>query len=146
MAEISALDDSTKQFSISNGTSASAVKFIYLSGNVFSFQVRDNFATQCSINKTLTNVNETIKAAGKYKANSFSLWVNGFKVDVDTNGTVPTGLSELAYDDGGGGSPFHSSTKQVQYFDSALNDSDLEKLTSWVSFTDMANGQLYTIE
>ena len=42
--------------------------------------------------------------------------------------------------------PFYGSTKQIQYFDSALNDSDLEKLTSWVSFSDMANGQLYTIE
>ena len=146
MAEISTFDDSIKQLSISNGTSASAVKFLYLSGNVFSFQVRDNFATQCSINKTLTNVNETIKAAGKYKANSFSLWVNGFKVDVDTNGTVPTGLSELAYDDGSGGSNFYSSTKQIQYFDSALTDSELETLTSWVSFQDMAEGQLYSVE
>ena len=39
---------------------------------------------------------------------------------------------------------FYGNTKQIQYFDSALNDSDLEKLTSWVSFSDMANGQLYT--
>jgi hypothetical protein len=146
MAEISAFDDSTKQFSISNGTSASSVKFLYLSGNVFSFQVRDNLSTQCSIIKTLSNVNENIKAAGKYKANDFSLWVNGFKVGVDTSGTVPTGLSELAYDDGGGGGRFYSSTKQVQYYDSALTDNELETLTSWVSFQDMAEGQLYTIE
>ena len=41
---------------------------------------------------------------------------------------------------------FYGSAKQIQYFDSALNDSDLETLTSWVSFSDMANGQLYTIE
>ena len=27
-----------------------------------------------------------------------------------------------------------------------VDDSDLETLTSWVSFSDMANGQLYTIE
>jgi hypothetical protein len=31
-------------------------------------------------------------------------------------------------------------------FDTALNDTDLETLTSWDSFSDMANGQLYTIE
>jgi len=41
---------------------------------------------------------------------------------------------------------FYGSTKQIQYFDSALNDSELETLTSWVSFTDMANGQLYSVE
>jgi len=128
--EISAFDDSTKQFSISDGTSANSVKFLYLSGNVFSFQVRDNFATQCTINKTLTNVNETIKAAAKYKQNDFVLWVNGFKVGQDTIGTVPIGLSELAYDDGGGGSPFYSSTKQIQYFPTALSDEELALLTS----------------
>ena len=37
-------------------------------------------------------------------------------------------------------------TKQIQYYDSALTDSELEALTSWVSFSDMANGQLYTIQ
>ena len=142
-AEISAFDDSTKQFSISDGTSASSVKFLYLSGNVFSFQVRDNFVTQCTINNTLTNVNETIKAAAKYKQNDFVLWVNGFKVGQDTIGTVPIGLSELAYDDGGGGAPFYSSTKQIQYFDTTLTDTDLEELTSWTSFNEMAQSQLY---
>ena len=41
---------------------------------------------------------------------------------------------------------FEGSTKQIQYFDSALNDSDLEELTSWTSFTDMANAQKYSIK
>jgi hypothetical protein len=41
---------------------------------------------------------------------------------------------------------FYGNTKQLQYYDSALNDSDLETLTSWVSFSDMATSQLYTIE
>jgi hypothetical protein len=45
-----------------------------------------------------------------------------------------------------GGADFYGNTKQLQYFDSALTDSELETLTSWVSFTDMANGQLYTIQ
>jgi len=145
-AEISAFDDSTKQFSISNGTSASSVKFLYLSGNVFSFQVRDNLATQCSISKTLSNVNENIKAAGKYKKNDFALWVNGFKVNIDTTGTVPIGLSELAYDDGGGGSTFHSLTKQLQYYNTALTDAELETLTSYTSFNAMALAQNYKIQ
>ena len=55
-------------------------------------------------------------------------------------------LSELDFDAGSNGLiPFYGKTKQIQYFDSALNDSDLETLTSWVSFTDLANGQLYSI-
>ena len=56
------------------------------------------------------------------------------------------GLSELAFDDGGGANDFYGNTKQIQYFDSALNNSDLEKITSWVSFSDMANSQLYSIK
>ena len=42
--------------------------------------------------------------------------------------------------------PFYGNVKQLQYFDSALADTQLEQLTSWQSFRDMANGQLYTIE
>jgi hypothetical protein len=42
--------------------------------------------------------------------------------------------------------PFYGNTKQIQYFDSALTDSELETLTSWDSFSDMATSQLYTIE
>ena len=51
---------------------------------------------------------------------------------------MPIGLSELAFDDGGGAEPFYGKTKQIQYFDSALTDSELETLTSWMSFSDMA--------
>jgi hypothetical protein len=42
--------------------------------------------------------------------------------------------------------PFYGNTKQIQYFNTALNDSDLETLTSWDSFSDMAIGQLYSVE
>jgi hypothetical protein len=55
-------------------------------------------------------------------------------------------LSTLSFSNAGGTLPFYGNTKQIQYFDSALNDSDLETLTSWDSFSDMAIGQLYTIE
>jgi hypothetical protein len=86
------------------------------------------------------------KIAFKYKQNDFSLLVNGFEVD-----TSPTRkyynwfryFSILSYI---GGNQFYGNTKQIQYYDSALTDSELETLTSWVSFQDMAEGQLYTIE
>ena len=34
---------------------------------------------------------------------------------------------------------------KLQYYNSALTDSELETLTSWTSFSDMANGQQYSI-
>jgi len=52
----------------------------------------------------------------------------------------------LNFDNGTGTSDFYGKTKQIQYFQTTLTDSELEELTSWESFKDMADGQLYTIE
>ena len=71
---------------------------------------------------------------------------NGFKIAVDTIGITPSNLSQLDFDNAAGSDNFYGNTKQIQYFDSALTDTDLEELTSWDSFRDMAEGQLYTIE
>ena len=96
-------------------------------------------------NIIVTNFN---KIAIKYKANDFAIWINGIEVGTASSGSLnPSGtFNQLAFARGGANNtPFYGSTKQLQYFDSALNDSDLEKLTSWVSFSDMANGQQYSI-
>jgi hypothetical protein len=97
---------------------------------------------------TATNQDPTTfnKVAVKYKQNDFALWINGFELATDTLGSTPIGLSNLGFRAGGGTNPLNGSTKQIQYYDSALIDSELETLTSWVSFSDMAQGQLYTIE
>lgn len=87
------------------------------------------------------------KLALKYSATSTKFFVNGFQIgSTDTSSTMPIGLSELAFDDGGGGSDFYGKTKQLMTFKTALTDSELETLTSWDSFNAMAKGQLYTIE
>lgn len=99
---------------------------------------------------TVNNINQTNnnKIALLYKANAFEIYINGFLLGTDdTIASLPIGLSRLQFEDANGGSrPFYGSVKQIQYFDSALNDSDLETLTSWVSFQDMANSQLYSIK
>jgi hypothetical protein len=91
---------------------------------------------------------ELSKYALKYKENDFALWLNGFEVSTDTSGnTFPNNtLNQLRFEDGNGGLDFYGNTKQIQYFNSILDSEQLEQLTSWTSFTDMANGQLYTIE
>jgi hypothetical protein len=88
------------------------------------------------------------KVGIKYKENDFAFWVNGIEIYTDNLGiTYPANtLSELKFNSPLGAVPFYGNIKQIQYFDTALNDSDLETLTSWVSFSDMANGQQYTIE
>ena len=101
-----------------------------------------------SVNLLTTDFNSenNNKIVIKYKANDFALWINGFEVATNTavSGT-PTGLDNLAFNRSVTDN-FYGNTKQIQYFDSALNDTDLETLTSWVSFSDMAEGQLYSVE
>jgi hypothetical protein len=54
-------------------------------------------------------------------------------------------LNQLRFDSGAGLSPFYGKTKQLIAFDAALTDEQLEDLTSWDSFIEMAQAQQYLI-
>jgi hypothetical protein len=96
---------------------------------------------------TINDATQNTKLLLKYKENDFSAWVNGFEVLTDNLGiTFPNTFNDLEFNRPDGVSNFYGNTKQIQYFNTALNDSDLETLTSWDSFSDMATSQLYTIE
>ena len=87
------------------------------------------------------------KFALKYKVNDVSLFFNGFEVITISSAAMASGFKSLNFANATGGTqPFYGKTKEIAYYNSALTDSELEQLTSWISFTDMANGQLYTIE
>ena len=147
MAEISALAAApTRVITLGDGTSSNRIQFYYNSSNVLNGNVINVGSSQVTGFSYNGDSNTPNKVALKYKVNDFSFWVNGFKIAVDTNGLTPVGLNELEFNNGAGGADFYGNTKQIQYFDSALNDSDLETLTSWTSFTDLANGQLYSIK
>jgi hypothetical protein len=149
MAEISALanDLTVRCISISSGNYIDSVQLRYWSSsNTLEYRVVDGSVIVVFLRPVINNIVESNKILVKYKSNDCSIWVNGFKIATDTSATMPSGLSELAFDDGNGTTPFYGNTKQIQYFPTALNDSDLETLTSWDSFSDMATSQLYTIE
>jgi hypothetical protein len=131
---------------ISNGSyTYRVVLFFDTSGNVRG-QVYSS-GEQASIITSGLDYTNNNKLALKYSATSTKFYVNGFQIgSTDTSSTMPIGLSELAFDDGGGGSDFYGKTKQLMTFNEALTDSELEQVTSWTSFSDMAKGQLYTIE
>ena len=147
MAEISALaesDTSVRQIAIGNSTDS--VKLLYNSSStVLRAIVKSSTVNVFDNTFTVNNIGFN-KILIKYKQSDFEFWVSGFKVGTQASGSTPSGLSELAFDGGDGGSPFYGKTKQVQYFNSILDSQQLEQLTSWQSFRDMANGQLYTIE
>jgi len=106
-----------------------------------------NGSIQADLSTTTYKQIDSNKIAFKYKASDFALWVNGIEVDTELSGTTFNSgdlekmlLSYLS------SVYFYGKTKQLQYYNSALTDSELEQLTSWTSFTDMAQGQLYSVE
>jgi hypothetical protein len=148
MAEISALaDDGDGQIRLmEQGVLNSVIMQFRNSGTTLRTYIFDGNATNQFLSETNINPNDNIKIALKYKQNDCSLYLNGFISATDTIATMPSNLNTLSFNQGDGNYPFYGSVKQIQYFDSALNDSDLEKITSWTSFTDLANGQTYSIK
>ena len=146
MAEISALDDdlTNRRITISDNTTNNRIVLGFAdTSNTILALVGSNgtqFISTISISDTKLNN----KFALKYKQNDFALWVNGIEIATGTSGNTPLNLNNLKIQGSTGFSNFYGNTKQIQYYDSA--DIDLETLTSWVSFSDMAEGQLYTIE
>ena len=144
MAEISALaDDGTFRFlGLSDGTTSNRVSVYFDNLNKLSASVPDVAAFSSNV-----NIKDNNKVAFKYKSGGYSFYVNGFELGTSTSTAgLHSGLNTLNFDFGGGSDDFYGNTKQIQYYNSALTDSELEKISSWTSFSDMANGQLYTIE
>jgi len=116
--------------------------------NRLQFYVIVNFSASTSFSYDATDITQYNRIALKYKENDFAAWINGFEVLTHPSGvTYPSGtLTELAFDGGDGNNDFYGNTKQLMTFKTALTDSELEQITSWTSFNEMAKGQLYTIE
>jgi len=148
MVEISALADelTSRTISVNSGSSNRVFVQFRASGTEVLSGVVVGGSVQGSTMPFSISQTSNIKLAIKYKLNDFSFWVNGFEVGTST-GNVFTGgtLNDLSFDSGDGAEDFYGNVKQIQYFDSALNDSELETLTSWTSFTAMANALNYTI-
>jgi hypothetical protein len=148
MVQISALaNDLTYRFiAISDGTNNNRVN-IYFSNTLNSIGVIARTSTEILISSinTSSNIIENNKIAIKYKSGDSSFWLNGIEVATSTSTATISGLNQLRFENGDGGSDFYGNTKQIQYFDSALTDSELETLTSWMSFSDMAIDQEYLL-
>jgi len=78
----------------------------------------------------VVNQLEYNKIAIKYKQNDFALWINGVEVLTDTSGITPTGLNRLDFGRADNQRTFFGKVKQLQYFDTALTDLELQELTT----------------
>ena len=146
-AEIAALadDGTTRRFSISDGTNNNRVLIGYSSSSRFQFVVSDGGSVVVNKLVTVSDIALQNKVAFKYKLNDCSIWINGYEVDTDTVATMPSGLDTLNFDQANGTEDFYGNTKELAVFKEALTDAELESLTSWVSFTEMATDLEYTL-
>ena len=148
---ILANDGTFKFISLSNdNTNHQNVVWIYYRSDVNQINFRvvaggsSSFDDIHIINDATTNS----KIALKYKQNDFAAWVNGVEVLTDNSGsTFAEGtLKTLEFNRPDDVNNFYGKTKQLSTFKTALTDSELEKLTSWESFFDMAKGQEYNVK
>ena len=127
MAEISALsdDNSVRYISLNDGSASNRIRFGYTTPtNSFRLLVVSTGSSQVDLTEELSSITLFNKLAIKYKENDFAIWSNGFKIAVDTSGITPSNLSQLDFDNAAGTDNFYANTKQIQYFDSALTDSE----------------------
>lgn len=142
-AEISALADDgvNKYIAISDGSISNRVNIFYdTSNNLRAFIT--------GLSGTISygaDTSENSKIALKYKSGDIALWYNGFEVKTSTSSISASGLDTFNFDNGGGGSDMYCKTKEVAVFKEALTDSELEALTSWDSFKEMAKSQEYSL-
>jgi len=130
-AEIEALDDdgTSRRISLSNASTSNTVEILLQNTGRVDYQVKSGNSFQGGgfFNLTQTEYN---KIAVKYKSNDLALWVNGSERSTDNSANTPIGLSELAFDNGGGGSDFYGNVKEIKVYNTALSDSELQALTS----------------
>ncbi len=134
MVEMSALADdlSERRFSLNNGAATNVVRIGYTSASNRIIGVVYNGSNQAILTYNASDITANNKIALKYKENDFALWVNGIEVATDTSGaTFSEGtLTNINFDSGSGGNDFYGKTKQIQYYNSALTDTELQALTS----------------
>jgi hypothetical protein len=134
-AEISALaNDSTKRrITINNDSSSNFVQLEYRpTTNTIQVGVF-NGASQGYFTELISNITLFNKIAYSYKLNEFKLYVNGIQLGVTINsGSVFLNgtLKNLSFDNGAGSDTFYGNVKQIQYYNTALTDAELQALTT----------------
>ena len=130
-AEIAALgvDSSYRQITIGNSTDNIKILFNASSTRLRGLLKVGGINQADLFDETQTEI-KYLKIALKYKSGDFALWVNGVEKDTETSGSIPTGMSEISFDDGGGSADFYGNIKDLKVYNTALSDSELQALTS----------------
>ena len=146
-AEISREKGSTNSvaISINDGSTTNAISVYYFGADSLYVDIFNSSGTvtlsALSIDTSISN-----KIAVKYKSGDSALWLNGVEVSTDLGLISLVGLNEFSFDYGNTTLPFQGNCKDLRVFKTALTDAELETLTSYSSFNEMALAQNYIIQ
>ena len=148
LVEISALFNGTttkRAITLKNDDSSSRISIIYNTDSTLAFYL--SVSPSVYYSTSAFDINDNLKIAFKYKTNDFAGYINGLEVFTDTSNDTFSAdtLTNLSLDESGTNSPFFGRTKRIALFKEALTDIELEKLTSWRDFRDLAESQQYTL-
>jgi hypothetical protein len=124
------VENITRALSVSGSDTNNRINISTFSSSIF---VRVDVGGANQVNSsagiTVTNMN---KVALRYKANDFSLYVNGVNVITDTSGiTFPAAtLDRISNIQPDSSSPFNGTIKQITLFKTALSNTELAQLTT----------------
>jgi hypothetical protein len=119
-----------RTISISDGSQSNSIQLLlHNTASRINFRVRDGGSLEVNISDLSTNQTLDLKVACKYKSGDYSLFVNGTEKATTTSGNLPSGLNQLAFDDGAF-NDFFGKCKQLMYFDTILTDAELTTLTT----------------
>jgi len=142
--------EQNRYITLTNGISNQRVALL-LGGNTNQLRAIVYSNTQginLSFTTSLTDVKQFNKLAVKYKSGDYAFFLNGTKISSSSETSIFTAntLNDISFDVGGGTQQFRGKTKELAVFKEALTDAELENLTSWVSFKEMATDLEYTLE
>ena len=146
-ANIAALNDdfTFRTLAISDESTSNNIGIGYrTSSNVIYTFLKADINSSTAI--TVSDITLYNKVAVKYKSGEYAMWINGFKRYSPTTTFTLSGLDEFAFDNGGGDADFYGKAKEIGVYDAVLTDAELEALTSYTSFTNMANELNLTIK
>ena len=126
-------EDESRYISLSDGSDLNSLRILYYSNGGTVFFRKNVNGVETSI-ATITSINqsELNKIAIRYNSTNFDIFSNGIKIstNLDSNTFPSETLNSLALSDWNGSAPFYGKTSQVQVFNTALSDYELELLTS----------------